>query len=275
MTGTFNCLPRFRLKLKPWREIDNEIYVALANLVKTDPSTNHYRACQLHEHHTGQWLIRSRDYQDWLTGMSRFLWIHGIPGAGKTILASFVIQNIQELCENAGQLFIGHAYYYCYFGRDQDETGPFLCWIISQLCRQAKEIPQQLGSMLARGTEPGYKELLEMLETILGRFAHVYIVIDALDESQGLDNLLNLLYTLSTQQPFRNLKILATSRLIGDIQRTLETLGQNVSMSNPLVDRDISQFIESQLNSSQKFALWPLTLKDEVKQALVKGAKGM
>jgi len=129
--------------------------------------------------------------------------------------------------------------------------------------------------VLARGTEPGYDDLLVLLEAILKRFTHVYIVFDGLDESQGLDNLLNLLYTLSTQQPFRNLKILATSRLIGDIQRTLETLGQSISMSNPLVDRDISHFIESRLSTSQKFASWPLTLKHEVKEALVKSAKGM
>jgi hypothetical protein len=243
--------------------------------VTTDPSPNHNRACQLHEEHTGQWLLRSPEYQEWLSGRTRFLWIPGIPGAGKTVLASFIIQHIQRFCNEPNLGASGHVYYYCYFGRNQDETCPLLRWTISQLCRQLNEIPNKLRSLLAAGTEPGYIDLLELLVMILKRFECVYVVIDALDESQSRDNILNLLHHLATDLSSDKLRILATSRQERDVQRTLAQLGGNISMSNDLVDEDIALFIESQLQSDRRLRFWPDSLKREVKQALIKGAKGM
>ncbi|PMD20101.1 hypothetical protein NA56DRAFT_574424, partial [Hyaloscypha hepaticicola] len=80
-------------------QIDQESNAVFKWLVTTDRSSNHNRACELHEDHTGQWLIRSAPYKDWLAASNRFLWLHGIPGAGKTILASFIVQNAQRFCE--------------------------------------------------------------------------------------------------------------------------------------------------------------------------------
>lgn len=110
---------------------------------------------------------------------------------------------------------------------------------------------------------------------ILKRFECVYVVIDALDESQSRDNILNLLHHLATDLSSDKLRILATSRQERDVQRTLAQLGGNISMSNDLVDEDIALFIESQLQSDRRLRFWPDSLKREVKQALIKGAKGM
>ena len=46
---------------------------------------------------TGKWLLESRAFQNWLTGQSsRMLWCHGIPGAGKTYLASSIIDHLEQ-----------------------------------------------------------------------------------------------------------------------------------------------------------------------------------
>src|SRR6266536_4322083 len=104
-------------------------------LITTDPSHNHNRACDLHESHTGRWLIDSPEYKDWICGPNRFLWLHGIPGAGKTVLLSFVVENIKRGCKDTAPDGTGWEYNYCYFGRDQDETPHLLRWVINQLCR--------------------------------------------------------------------------------------------------------------------------------------------
>jgi NACHT domain len=203
------------------------------------------------------------------------LWLHGIPGAGKTILASFTIQNVQRFAEASNLSDIGWAYYYCYFGRNQDESHPFLRWIISQLCRQLKYIPEELRQLSNRGTEPGYNDLLEVLSTIFRRFRRVYIVIDAVDESQDRRFLLDLLIKTASDDAFEKVRLLVMSRKELDIQQAFEGICTSISLSNPLVDEDIRVYIENQLQTDRKLSRWPEPLKKDIRDALIKGAKGM
>jgi hypothetical protein len=203
------------------------------------------------------------------------LWLHGIPGAGKTILASFIIQNVQRFTEASNLDDIGWAYYYCYFGRNQDESYPFLRWIISQLCRQLKYIPEELRRLSNLGTEPGYNDLLELLFTMVGRFRRVYIVIDALDESQDRKFLLDLLIKIARDDAFEKVRLLAMSRKELDIQQAFEGICTSISLSNPLVDEDIRVYIENQLQTDRKLSRWPESLKRDIRDGLIKGAKGM
>ena len=43
------------------------------------------------------WLLRKGIYHEWLTNAnSTVLWVHGIPGSGKSFLASFIIDDIKK-----------------------------------------------------------------------------------------------------------------------------------------------------------------------------------
>jgi hypothetical protein len=55
-------------------------------LVLTDPSPLHNRARRLYVPGTGSWMLRTPEWTDWLAGINGYVWIHGIPGAGKTSL---------------------------------------------------------------------------------------------------------------------------------------------------------------------------------------------
>ncbi|KAE9369004.1 hypothetical protein N431DRAFT_415792, partial [Stipitochalara longipes BDJ] len=244
-------------------------------LVTTDPSSNHNRACGLHEDHTGQWLIRSAQYNDWLGGSNSFLWLHGIPGAGKTILASFIVQNAQKFCEQSDLNDITSLYYYCYFGRNQDETNPFLRWIISQLCRQLKYIPEFLSVLSKRGVEPSSQDLLQVLVEVVSKFRRVYIIIDALDESQDRRSILDLLIKFVTDKDFEKISLLVSSREERNIHHAFNGLCTSMSLSNPQVDEDIRVYIENHLQIDRKLSRWTDSLKNDIRDALVKGAKGM
>jgi hypothetical protein len=110
-------------------------------LEHTDPSPLHNRALQQYEAETCSWMLRSPKWTNWLDAQDRCLWIHGIPGAGKTILASFLIEQIKKRCHQLPNGKYIYSYYYCYFGHDQDEATPFLRWIVCQLCRQIDVMP--------------------------------------------------------------------------------------------------------------------------------------
>src|SRR5271168_5040350 len=60
-------------------------------LDKSDPKVNHGDSRRKHEHGTGNWFLESKAFNDWKTTPGSFIWLHGIPGAGKTIICSSAI----------------------------------------------------------------------------------------------------------------------------------------------------------------------------------------
>jgi hypothetical protein len=220
-------------------------------------------------------MLRSEEWTNWLTATHRCLWIHGIPGAGKTILASWLIEKVKEHCHQQPKGKIAHIYYYCYFGRNQDEAMPFLRWIISKLSRQAEVVSHQAYELYKRGGEPSLVELLESLETALQNFDNAYVVIDAVDESSPRSDILKIIRDLATDSRFSKVQVLVTSREYVDIERAMESISVFVSMSNPLVKEDIRSHVRSALRSNLKFRRWPSDLLTEVEDAVSTEAKGM
>jgi len=263
-----------------------------------DPESLQYQAFKKHEKHTSGWLLRSKEWNEWLHGndYKRLLWIHGIPGAGKTVLASFIIDHLMALCkepikERQQPCFI--TYYYCHYtnkhhrgnmtgmGYSQedaelDTAHQLLKWIIGELCWHTQKIPTTLlKDFYDKNRNPNMQHLEEMLETALASFdGTCYLVIDAVDESSPRRELLHLISALSTDDArFGNLRILATSRLYADINDALLPISTTLPMSNHLVDDDIRKFVRSRLHSNR--LLRSLPFASEIEERLVAGANGM
>lgn len=242
----------------------------------TDPSPLHHRACEQYEPNTGDWVLRSPEWNNWIECKNRSLWIHGIPGAGKTVLASYLIGEIESHCKAFSEKRCTHIYYYCFFGHNQDEALPFLRWVINRLCREADAVPTCVYDMFKYGAMPSLVELMDVLALTLSiSFDTVYITIDAIDESVPRASLLNLLRDLATNARFAKIQLLTTSREYLDIERVMEEVSVEVSMANPLVDEDIRTYVVSQLCTLPKFKRWPPNLLVEAEQALMSKAKGM
>jgi hypothetical protein len=242
-------------------------------LETTDPSPLHNRAWKVHEPHTSGWILRSPEWNQWLTGDTRCLWMHGIPGAGKTILTSFIVEQVKLHCKNRQQS--GHSYYYCYFGHNQDEASPFLRWTIAQLCRQANCVSEFVHQLYKQGGQPSLTELMLALEITLQGFDIAYITIDALDESKPREDLLRVIRDLATDSRFSKIHCIVTSRTYIDIEQSLEPISHSMAMSNALVDEDIRKHVHSALHSETRFQRWPADILTEVEDALVRGSKGM
>ncbi|KAE8441533.1 hypothetical protein EG329_004879 [Mollisiaceae sp. DMI_Dod_QoI] len=241
----------------------------------TDPSPLHHRACNQYESGTGNWMLRSPEWTRWLQDKNRCVWLYGIPGAGKTILASHLIENFKKHCEGPTTRKYAYIYYYCYFGHNQEESGPFVRWIINRLCRQMRQVPTYLYELYQHGGEPSLVDLLRALEETLRSFDRVYIVIDAIDESMPRDQLLRVLRDLATDSRFQKLQLLATSRQYLDIEKVMEQISVPVSMSNPLIYEDIKLYTRSQLDANLRFKDWPPYLLEETVEAVSTKAKGI
>ncbi|KAK9800034.1 hypothetical protein SCARD494_01827 [Seiridium cardinale] len=237
---------------------DNHRHEFYRWLERTDPSSLHNRSLRLVEDGTCTWILRSPDWSDWLAKRFRCIWLHGIPGAGKTILASYLVNTVKDHCNKATTSKLAFAYYYCYFGHNQDEAAPFLRWLITQLCRQLKAIPHTHITYSSRDVSPVYPS-----------FSH------AVDESKPRDDILKVIRDLACDARFHNLQILATSREYVDIERVLAGISRPVSMSNPFIAEDIRSYVHTTLQTNDKFKRWPQQLLTKVEEALSAGAKGM
>ncbi|KAG8532304.1 uncharacterized protein KY384_003945 [Bacidia gigantensis] len=226
-------------------------------LQKTDPSPLHHRNQDLYEPGTGDWMKRHPEWTSWLDLTQRCLWIHGIPGAGKSVLFSHLVEAVREHCDH------------------QDEAIPFLRWLVSQICRQAKQVPSSVTRMYNHGGEPSLKDLQQAVIDSLDLFETTYIMVDAIDESNPRESLLKVFQDFVTDHRLRNVQLLATSREYIDIERVMKGISVPISMANPYVEHDIKICVHSLLDTIHYFASWPKDLLTEVEEAIQKGAKGM
>jgi hypothetical protein len=202
------------------------------------------------------------------------LWIHGIPGAGKTVLAAHIIETTLRICK-AKDRRTTCVYYYCYHGHNQDESVPFLRWLVSQVLREADAIPTVAWKAYTSSREPDTILLLDILHATLDFFDLVYVAIDALDESQSRQNLLRISNILVTDPRFSKIQLLATSREYSDIKLEMDRFSQSLSMSNCFVEADIRTYVAAKILAEAKFQRWPLDLRTDVEAALSIGARGM
>lgn len=194
----------------------------------SDPDTMQNEKFNLQEEGTCEWMVQSTIWEDWIQGGiphpdggRRFLWVHGLPGTGKTILTSFLIDHVKEKFRSKGC-----SHYYCFHGHERDETVPFLRWVVRDLCKQlGRFIPAELHHMWEK-KRLTVKSLLECLRVISGEFnTRAYILVDAIDEShKPRDAFLKVLTTIGTDPGFENISLLITSRNYQDIKETIQNL---------------------------------------------------
>ncbi|KAI0098179.1 putative zinc finger protein [Nemania sp. FL0031] len=134
---------------------------------------------------TGQWLMRNTTFQDWFNpqypAIPPLLWINGIPGAGKTILASVVVDEARRLKPTPRVLF-----FYCkHKDSERDNFAALGRSLLSQLLKQDDGLLPTFYQKSCRSgesvltSEPLIEELLNLA---FGNCKSAYIIIDGLDE---------------------------------------------------------------------------------------------
>ncbi|KAI1869012.1 uncharacterized protein JN550_005999 [Neoarthrinium moseri] len=269
-----------------------EDFVDLEEMTKLDAwlgsanvAANHKAASALRHAETGSWFLEGESFKRWVDTPNSFLWLSAIPGAGKTVLASSIINCINEKLKNP---HVGFGYFYCDY-RDPLKQTPsiVLGTILAMLARQSKGVRQELNQFFLKQYQESltftasFDELRNNFKTFVGPyFDSIIIVVDGLDEAGPVnsDCLAKVLKALHRE--YQELNVLVTSRNELPIARVFKNLPMT-SIEEKEVAGDISSFIiselESRMNSEGRGVLRirSPTLKGTIITRLMEGSKGM
>jgi len=247
-------------------------------LRSTDPSTNHKTARGKHQKLTGEWILASTEFCKWKQEAGGFLWLHGIPGSGKTVLCSTVIEHIK--CECEGDANLEYAYFYFDFNSamKQEVTG-LLRSILAQLAYRKQVLPEEIWELYQQcgqgRQQPNAALLLSALLSLLKSSSRTYLIIDALDECSELDDLLKLISLIRNDCP-NQVNLLATSRREQEIVLNLgELAGSIIDIQCTMNDNDIELYIHAILKEDPTLKGWESSLKEKIHKILTEKAHGM
>ncbi|KAF3137102.1 hypothetical protein TWF594_007615 [Orbilia oligospora] len=142
---------------------------------------------------SGNWVFDSPKFETWLNSNSvsdSILYINGIPGSGKTILVSTII----EYLLNSGHTKNGAVLFFYFKHHDSDGKGAgktkcgMLCALLMQLLDQDDTLLEYVYQKCASLVDPDAISepfLEETLRHCFNRQGKIWVVLDALDESEG------------------------------------------------------------------------------------------
>jgi Cdc6-like AAA superfamily ATPase len=129
--------------------------------------------------------LKSTPFIEWLEGKKKTLFCPGIPGAGKTMITSIVVNHLKTSFPDDKT---GTAFLYCVYKRqDNQKVGNLLASLLGQLAVQQSMVPKSIRELYdkhRKGEKPrlSQDEIHEELCSIIKTYSRTFIVIDALDE---------------------------------------------------------------------------------------------
>ncbi|KAN0069115.1 hypothetical protein V8E54_012744, partial [Elaphomyces granulatus] len=225
---------------------------------------------------TGEWLLQSNEFQQWVNRSNQTLFCPGMPGAGKTILSSIIIDH---LCKEFGNDHtIGIAYLYCNFRQHHEQkSSDLIVSLLKQLVQEQSPLPDIVKNLYSdhtlKRTRPSPDVILSTLHHVTACYSRAFIIIDALDECQvsheGRGKFLQEIFNLQVKT---GVNIFATSRFIQEIENQFN---RSIKLEIRASDADMQKYLDGKLQNSQSWVLKNHYLQEEIKSRIAKAADGM
>jgi hypothetical protein len=223
---------------------------------------------------TGQWLLDSVDFQAWLKTKQQTIFCPGIPGAGKTILTSIVIEDLYGRFQNDPDVSI--SYIYCNFRR-QDEQKPedLLASLLKQLTQGQSSLPENVRSLYDshkdKRMQLTFDEISRALQSVAALYSRIFIIIDAIDECKASDSYRSRFLTeIFALQVKCGVNVFATSRFIPEV---VAKFNECTSIEIRARDEDVRKYLETQILQSESKVLKDYC--EEVQTRIVEAVDGM
>jgi Cdc6-like AAA superfamily ATPase len=225
---------------------------------------------------TGQWLLDSAEFKCWVETKSQTLFCPGIPGAGKTVLTSIVVKELQTRFHGESNIIV--AYIYCNFKRQHEQMlEDLLTNILKQLAQGRPSLPESVKSLhdrcKSKKSRPSVEDISTVLQSVVAECSRVFILIDALDECRTQDSCrAQMLLRLSDLQTKCGINIFATSRFIPDITERFE---RDLRLEIRASKQDVQRYVKGHINELPRFVQRDPDLQREISSEIVKAVDGM
>jgi NACHT domain len=226
---------------------------------------------------TGLWLLNSSEFQGWLNQSKQTLFCPGIPGAGKTILTSVVIDCLGKRFQNDSTINI--AYIYCNYQQQRvQKSTDLLASLLKQLVQEQPSIPESVKSMYGchkdKRTRPSFDEISKVLDAVVVGYSRSFIIVDALDECQvsdgGRKKFLSEIFNLQAKT---GANLFTTSRFIPEIEKEFEG---SPTLEIRASDDDVERYLDGKISRlRQQFVLRDFTLQEDIRSEIIKAVDGM
>lgn len=153
----------------------------------------------------------------------------GIPGAGKTILSSIVINDLRHRFSEDRSIQV--VFFYCNYNKEEQSATKMMASLLVQLLQKQKSLPKTVRDAYGKRNEDGFltlEKLWTALDEAVGLYSRVFVVVDALDECKA-SQAKALLKHVSRLQKSLKVSFFATARphvaLEGEKQRHFISIG--------------------------------------------------
>ncbi|KAJ7453730.1 ankyrin repeat-containing domain protein [Mycena latifolia] len=224
---------------------------------------------------TGEWFLADAEFRDWESSTQRILWCRGMPGAGKTVLVSMVVNHLRLQSQKTNTAVA------CMYLNHKEIEMQTPANLLASLWKQlvvGKPMPPAVHKLHEdhheRGTRPSPDEVLKILHLAIGEYSKVYLIVDALDEYPEAPRL-KLLEYLSMAMTAPTVKLMLTSRP----HITLDSFfpGRR-TLDIDTTENDIRQYIDARIQKSPRLSKHVRTrpdLSEEIKSRILSNVKGM
>ncbi|KAL4963388.1 uncharacterized protein BDV14DRAFT_201803 [Aspergillus stella-maris] len=234
---------------------------------------------------TGDWIREEKTFRDWIKGDYPLVWVTGIPGAGKTYLASNIITYLTEMFPQNVQ-HPSHVSVAYFFFKDDDLKSRSLHQALCNISFKIAQNDPVYQKHILSGVD--FRDDIATLPSLWQKLyvdffidndafdSSVYIVLDAFDEAFADDRieLLNMLRDVAKGGKIHIL-MLGRPHIAEEMDEVVDIGAPTIYVSALNNSDDIVWYIKSSILKSSRLRRASPQLQSEIVDRLSLGAQGM
>jgi Cdc6-like AAA superfamily ATPase len=259
------------------RQHDQEQQAILTWLTSVDYSTQQNDYFGRRQEGTGEWLLESDKFRGWENNERHTLFCLGIPGVGKTMITSIVVDHLfRKFGDNPG---IGIAFLYCNFRQQQEQQKDLFLSLLKQFAQRIPTIPECVTRLYEdhkrNRTRPSFGEISTALHSVIAGYSRSFIIIDALDEYSATDGVVSqFLEELFNLRAKTRSSLFATSRPIFGIPEQFKRR-QSAVLEINTSNEDMLRYLDGHIYQISSYVRISPDIEEKIKTAIINAADGM
>ncbi|KAL9110836.1 MAG: hypothetical protein Q9227_004636 [Pyrenula ochraceoflavens] len=232
---------------------------------------------------TCEWLLEQKEYRMWLSELGvQLLCLEGDPGTGKTMMSTFLIEQIQKRADKYPEK-VYMAFFFCKnTDDDRNNAASILCGLIYRRLQQMNyKVPKYIeqpfkekGSALFGDVDALWEILMNMVKA--DHFEEVFFVIDGIDECKkpSRQKFLQLIQSRrDSGLSSPNMRFLFSSRPTVNFGPASDSLNK-IRVDTEKISDDLPLFIATRVDETAETQGWGSQLTEDVREHLLMTAGG-